>query len=190
MGSLKTIRAIEFWPKYLAYPLTYPDPDGEFFGYNLNGIMLNDYPLDNFLPGTRILIHHLLLGDELLAGMRVAHQIISRQQTITNYEATVGDEWASVIREAVERCRNIWFYEAPQIGEDRSYLRQLCWKALDFENRIVSRCQLKCRSFFSVIARSIYCPQYGQAAKVFLSIWRCIHYLRLSLMMNGVAYVK
>ena len=141
VGSLKMIHAFETWPRNLTYPLTYPDPDGEFYGYDLNGIKLNDYPLDDFKLGTPTLIHHLLLGAELLSRLRVVRHIFSRQQTIRNYEGVVGDGWTSILREATERCRDTWFYKIPPDKENRTYLRLLCKKTLDFENRIVSNCQ-------------------------------------------------
>jgi hypothetical protein len=142
VGSLKVIRAIDSWPDKLTYPLTYPDPDGEFFGYDINGIRLNDYPLDDYIHGTRTLIRNLISGAELLVRMRVDCHLVSREHVIVSYDEHVGDEWASILKEAVEQCRSTWLYQIPQRKVDRCYLRQLCQKTLSFENRIVHDCRL------------------------------------------------
>jgi hypothetical protein len=142
IGSLKVIRAFYEWPETLSYPLTYPDENGEFYGYELMGIQINAYPEDDTIPGTRALISHLLFGAQVLVRLRVACHFATRRETIERYEETIGDEWASILDEAVKRCRSEWHYQIPQTPEDREYLRELCRRTLSFENRVVKECRI------------------------------------------------
>jgi hypothetical protein len=140
VGSLKVMRAFYEWPETLSYPLTYPDKDGEFYGYDLMGIQINAYPEDDTIPGTRALNCHLLFGARVLVRMQIACHFATRREMIERYAEIIEDDWAPILDEALTRCRSEWHYQIPQASKDRMYLRELCRRTLSFENRVVAEC--------------------------------------------------
>lgn len=121
----------------LPFPLAYPDPEGEFFGY--------DTPLRRTLdgverPGTKDFVVAIVWAARALA-LLVARRHLSARNSdgVRLYREWVGDRWTPLLEEILEQCRNAWGYLVPEDAAARRRLRQLCADALGFENHYLER---------------------------------------------------
>jgi hypothetical protein len=132
------IQPLRGWPDVLVYPLAYPDPDDAFYGYARLGIRL---PNGDHAPGTRSLISTVTMAAMVLVNLREPCYIGSKRQAIEMYEAHVGDRWTSWMQELYADCRMRWHYRLPRDPAGRARLRDLCARALGFENHVLDVCR-------------------------------------------------
>ncbi len=116
-------------------PLTYPDPAGEFFGYDRRPMRLADGSLE---PGARDLIRATGWAATALLAWRAGRYVARKSDCHRLYQALIGDEWAPLLRAIYEDCRQRWHYRIPTDPGDRALLRQLCARTLDFENAFLA----------------------------------------------------
>lgn len=113
------------------YPLEYPDPADEFFGYTGATVRTRDGRVH---AGTHGLVN-LITG---AATMRVAMEkgvvVPSKGVCAALYREHVGDVWSELVEEAYEWCRNRWEYLIPASDAARHRLRTLCRRTLELEN--------------------------------------------------------
>jgi len=140
-GSLKVIRAFWAWPDILIYPVAYPDPDGEFYGYDLMGIKLTTWPEDDYAPGTRTLVAHIACAATVMVRMRVSCHIGSKREAIEFYRRYIGDEWTPLVEDVYAKCRGEWHYLIPEKPLERARLREFCKRTLAFENHVLAECR-------------------------------------------------
>jgi pimeloyl-ACP methyl ester carboxylesterase len=79
------IQPLRGWPDVLVYPLAYPDPDDEFYGYTRLGIRLPD---GDYAPGTRSLVGTVTMAAMVLAQLRKPCYIGSKRQAIEWHNQT------------------------------------------------------------------------------------------------------
>lgn len=137
-GSFQCLRHFRGSPETLSCPLAYPDPDGEFFGYEQRG--LRDHGGWR-LPGTRALANGLTLAASTLIGIRTGHGVVSRRESVSAYRERIGDQWSDLLEEIYVRCRSSWDYRVPDDAEGRARLRRLCERVLPFENHYLQMCR-------------------------------------------------
>lgn len=115
----------------LHYPVHYPDPEGEFYGYDRRGV----YGLEGFEPqGTKDLIsvaYSIVLGR---LAMMEPRYITGKAEAFQRYLKHLDDEWTDFVSEVWQKCRVEWAYRVPSSDQDRKVLSVLCQRMLDFEN--------------------------------------------------------
>lgn len=104
----------------LHWPLAYPDPDDEFFGYA---------PTD-----TRLVLKTVLLGATVRVLLATGIRCRSKLDAARQYEAVFGGETAVWLATLHERCKMQWHYQIPA---DRAALRILLRSVLAFENEVL-----------------------------------------------------
>jgi hypothetical protein len=116
-------------------PLDYPDPVGEFFGYDRRPIRQADGAQ---AAGTRDLIRATGWAATALIAWRAGRYVARKSDCHRMYRELIGDEWAPPLAAIYETCRQRWNYRIPTDRADRALLRQLCMRTLDFENAFLS----------------------------------------------------
>lgn len=121
----------------LTYPLTYPDPDGEFFGYDTVRIP-EWYP-----PGTEHGVKELVATASRIAraalALRAGRYSGSKAGSVSDYGVHIGDEWSGWLAELYTQGKLRWGYQPPANPDDRRELRALCRQMLAFENDFLAR---------------------------------------------------
>jgi hypothetical protein len=116
-------------------PLTYPDPTGEYFGYDHRLVRLAD---GSKAPGTRDLIRVTGWAATALIALRAGRYVARKSECHHMYQELIGDEWAPLLKAIYEDCRQRWNYRIPTEPGDRALLRRLCARTLDFENAFLA----------------------------------------------------
>ena len=119
----------------LTYPLAYPDPAGEFFGYDT----VRDpswYP-----PGTarglRELVNAVTLAAAALLPPTAGRRCASKGQAVVLYAECVGGRWAPYVEALYRNAKLRWAYLVPQAAAERRLLHRLCAQTLAFENHFL-----------------------------------------------------
>jgi hypothetical protein len=108
----------------LRYPLPYPDPDGEFYGYDV-GSSLGELVRDATWAATVLLA--------LKAG-RIAG---TKQTAVRMYQELDDEEWRDLPAVVFEQCKRAWRLQVPEAEADRWQLRELCHRMLGLENHLL-----------------------------------------------------
>jgi hypothetical protein len=122
-------------PPYLPYPLNYPDPTDEFFGYT--GRLLRA-PDGTLTPSTKRLVHASGYIATAFVALRTSVFVADKRTAIAEYRAHINDVWSEHLEAVHHFCRIQWGYGAPEAPADRAILRQLCQRQLGFENHFLS----------------------------------------------------
>jgi hypothetical protein len=119
-------------PSPLTFPLAYPDPAGEFSGY--------DRP--DAYAGTRSLkswVHAVGFGATALLALQ-ARQIVDRKEAwLPMYRQYIHDEWTDLLESIYHQGARQWLYWIPADPTERILLRDLCQRTLSFENHYLTR---------------------------------------------------
>lgn len=113
----------------LVFPLAYPDPDGEFYGYD-----------DRIGPAwaeeasTKSLVHIVGFIATCLIGFRANRMVTKKSEWLKIYKESINDEWTPLLEGIYTRCKEDWSYRIPDDEAERSHLREMCRQVLDFEN--------------------------------------------------------
>jgi hypothetical protein len=110
----------------IRYPLGYPDPAGQFYGYDVGG------DTKQFVVAIGWAATGLLVLD---AGQYVAR----KSAWLDLYRQHTNDEWLPFLAAVYGRCRIDWGYAIPADAAGRAELRELCRRALRFENHYLAR---------------------------------------------------
>ena len=114
----------------LHVPLAYPDPQGEFYGFERDGMPA---PWGWSGPGTKKLINAVSM-----VAMQTEHVALSRAESLPLYRRYVGDQWLGFVEQ-------ICALRTPQRGNamptdrtDRDQLRLLCAQMPAFMNHFLA----------------------------------------------------
>lgn len=119
----------------ITYPLTYPDPDGAFFGYDQLQLLSASSDQASARPGIRLLVESACrIGTALLA-FQTDRSVSTKRECVQVYRELINDEWASFLEAMFERGKLCWSYNLPENEEERAELRMLCERMLPFENQ-------------------------------------------------------
>jgi hypothetical protein len=136
MGGQFFLRHVLRSAERLVCPLAYPDPDGEFFGYDTVRIT-EWYP-----PGTAHGIKELVTSASRVAtallALRAGRYVGRKSASITAYRVHIGDEWAEYLEAIYTNGKARWRYHVPEAADERRQLRALCARTLGFENHFLS----------------------------------------------------
>ena len=116
-------------------PLAYPDPAGEYYGYDHRPVRLAD---GSQAPSTRDLIRATGWAATALIAWRAGRYIARKSECHRMYQELIGDEWAPLLTAIYENCRQRWNYRIPIELVDHALLRHLCARTLDFENAFLA----------------------------------------------------
>jgi predicted nucleotidyltransferase len=116
--------------------LGYPDPTGEFFGYD-RATIAEWYP-----PGTTRSTKELvaIVGSAAtsLVALRGGAYVPTRGSCAPLYAEHIGDEWTGLVNEVHAFCRERLRYGVPEMPDERLRLRALCAKVLGFERHALA----------------------------------------------------
>ncbi len=123
-------------PTPLAPPLTYPDPDGEFYGYDA-------VPARPAAPrGTRRLVSSATWIATLILAVETGRLAGQKSQSIRLCKEYLPDGRRTRLAAAIfDTCKGEWGYALPTGAEERARLRDLCRDMLALENEYVTLCR-------------------------------------------------
>lgn len=119
----------------LKFPLVYPDPVGEFHGY--------DQPTksDNGTsePGTSALFGQIMVLASMLVTLKTGKYNADKSRSYLFYRQHINDEWSDFLETVYEKCKKTWHYRIPVEAPEREALRELCRHVLAFENHFLKQ---------------------------------------------------
>ncbi len=126
----------------VTYPITYPDPNGTFFGYdNMTKLSYNVaalyYPPDkanDTYYATRELVECACRMASALLAFKTGSFVSTKRGSIETYNSEIHDEWSPFLTAMFEKGKMQWMYGLPKREEERAELRELCEQMLAFEN--------------------------------------------------------
>ena len=121
-------------PEILTYPVDYPDPNGEFYGYDARKIRL---PNGAEVPSTRDLIRLTGWAATALIAYKAGRYVARKSDCHTVYQSCFRDEWGQLLEDIFECCKKQWNYLIPVDARDRMLLRDICRRTLGFENHFL-----------------------------------------------------
>lgn len=132
--SIPTHRALtsEFRAVPVSLPLTYPQPDAEFYGY-----VPTDPNHPHFIWGTKIWVLDIGWMATFLLAYQAGILVPSKDDMPRLYREHINDQWTSFITEVHDLCRLQWEYTIPTNVDDRARLRALCQQTLAYENHVM-----------------------------------------------------
>ena len=125
-------------PPVLPHPLAYPDPAGEFLGYERNGNWTGE---NAYRPGLGLLVNlaasiaNFRLAQE--AGEFVPNKSLTAAALRRRFPGAPLGRW---VEEVLDLGRGRWQGAVPDDRADRERLTAACGQALAFENESVGRC--------------------------------------------------
>ncbi len=119
----------------LSYPLCYPDPAGEFYGYDFQ-------PRPPHGTSTmRLFVAVVCWAATVLVALRSGDAAASKAEAVALAQRHLGARWAALVDDIYATCREAWGYHMPDEAADRRRLRTLCGETLAFENEQLSECR-------------------------------------------------
>ena len=137
-GSFFYLALVRGRPAVLTFPLSYPEPDAEFYGYDHNGLH-SVHGWDG--SGLKALVGGTSLAATTIVALSTGHCAVRSDESITAYGQLIGDGWADLLEEIYERCKKRWSYRIPEQVDDRKHLSELCRRVLAFENHYLGLCR-------------------------------------------------
>jgi len=121
-------------PSLVRYPLTYPDPQGEFCGYDARMLRL---PNGQEVHCTRDLIRLTSWSATAMIAFKAGRYVARKSECHKMYQACFDDEWGQLLQDIYELCRGQWNYFIPYDLKERKRLRAMCERTLGFENHFL-----------------------------------------------------
>jgi predicted nucleotidyltransferase len=115
----------------ITYPLNYPDPAAEFYGYDARKLRLSNGQEVNC---TRDLIRLVGWSATAIIAFKAGRYVARKSDCHKIYQECFQDEWGQLLQAIYEQCRGRWNYLIPEDGEEREMLHSLCQHTLAFEN--------------------------------------------------------
>ncbi len=116
-------------------PLTYPDPAGEFYGYDFRPDPLHG------TPTLRLFVAVVCWAASIVVALRTGQCAASKGEAALLYRAHIREEWADFVGAVDSTCAEAWGYHVPEEAEARRHLRALCRSALAFEEAHLALCR-------------------------------------------------
>ena len=126
----------------VTYPVTYPDPNGTFYGYDIMRKLLYDtavlyYPPDkanDVYYATRELVECACRMASALLVFKTGTFVGMKRASVEAYNKEIHDESSPFLTAMFEKGKMQWMYGLPKSEAERAELRTLCEKMLAFEN--------------------------------------------------------
>jgi hypothetical protein len=117
----------------VVFPLDFPDPDGEFYGYDDQ--VGPDWAK---VPGTKGLVHMVGFAATCLIAFQAERMVTKKSDWLKIYKETINDEWTPFLEAIYMKCKEEWAYRIPENESERRHLRELCHQVLAFENHYLT----------------------------------------------------
>jgi hypothetical protein len=117
----------------LNFPLHYPNPSGEFYGYDQPEF----HTEQGDEAGTSLFFGHIMVMASTLVTLKTGEYNASKSRSYVFYKEHINDEWNSFLEAIYENCKKTWQYHVPSHLPERQILRDLCQQALTFENHFL-----------------------------------------------------
>lgn len=121
-------------PFVVTYPLTYPDQDGEFYGYDRRKLRLADGSEVNC---TRDLIRLVGWSATAILAFKAGQYVARKSDCQRLYTDYIADRWTALLYDTYTLCRGRWNYLIPDDPGERRLLRLICSQTLPFENHFL-----------------------------------------------------
>jgi hypothetical protein len=122
-------------PGPLIVPLNYPDPAGEFYGYDRRRLRSRD---GGEHATTKDLVRIVTGAASALVAWRARQYVVKKNECVAIYQAAIADEWGELIAAIDRTCRVELGYLLPADPDGRQQVRHLCARALEFENHFLA----------------------------------------------------
>ena len=119
----------------LTYPLDYPDPAGEFLGYDARMLPPHGGPAHN----VKSLVATVCWIASALTTIESGRLARTKAEGVGLHRADVGGAWAGFVEDGYRWGKERWSYLAPRRQDERARLRDLCVRTLAFENHYLVR---------------------------------------------------
>ncbi|MDZ8186436.1 MAG: nucleotidyltransferase domain-containing protein [Nostoc sp. ChiSLP02] len=136
-GQYRLFARLRGNPPCLTFPLDYPSPVGEFYGYDGRMMYLRDRTTQ---IGIKDLVINVLSPAEALILLKTGNYFGSgswKRVCAEFYRIWINDEWTFLVESVYEYCCKQWAYLVPESSDSRELLRSLCQQALGFENHFL-----------------------------------------------------
>jgi hypothetical protein len=121
--------------KVLRYPLSYPQPDAEFYGYTQ--IRIPQWYPSSMHVGIKELVACVCWAATALLALQTGHPVGKKADAVKMYAELIADEWAEFIQTIYGKCAQQWSYHVPENPDDRLLLKDLCRQMVSFENHFL-----------------------------------------------------
>lgn len=118
----------------VSYPLDYPDPQGEFYGYDARLLRLSD---GREVRCTRDLIRLVGWSATGILAYKAGVYVARKSECHRLYQEHFQDEWGQLLQDIYELCRGKWNYLIPEDEDERRVLMHICERTLMFENHFL-----------------------------------------------------
>lgn len=113
----------------LVFPLTYPDPAGEFYGYD-TVLARPSAP-----RGTRVLVALTTWIATLILALETGRYVGQKSQCLRLCKEYLPNDWRTQLTATIyDLCKSTWGYALPEHAKDREQLRSFCRETLALEN--------------------------------------------------------
>jgi hypothetical protein len=126
---IKRVRKV----KFLKYPLKYPNLKDFYLGYCNRKLLVQG---EEVLSSKELVVNVGWIATALIV-LKSGEMVVRKNDCLPKYKKYIGDEWVEFLESIFLICRNKWKYLLPEKIEDKNKLRDLCLKALDFENKFL-----------------------------------------------------
>lgn len=126
----------------VTYPISYNDPNGEFYGYDNMTKLAFDVAALYYPPAKADNVHHAI-REMVECACRMASALVvfktgsfvsTKRGSVETYNREIHDEWSPFLAAMFEKGKLRWLYGLPEREEERVELRELCRQMLAFEN--------------------------------------------------------
>lgn len=121
----------------LTAPLTYPQENGEFYGYD----QLLLPPGNIQRPNIKKLVTGVCWAATVLIAWQRGQTVPGKRASVELYRELIQDEWTPFIEEMYTSGNQRWHYLVPEKAEERQRMRSLCEQALAFERHYLNAYQ-------------------------------------------------
>ncbi len=128
----------------LTFPLDYPDPADEFYGYAWKRIPFW-YPPET-THGLKELVTTIGRMTTALIAHKAQRYVPQRKDSVSLYRECIGDEWTEYVAAIYHHGKGRWGYLVPDDPSERQDLRALCHQTLGFENHFLATYRAYLRS--------------------------------------------
>lgn len=119
----------------VTFPLAYPDPAGEFYGYDQPHLPHRREEHRNIAG----MIATACWAATIIVAWDARRTVRARSESVPMYKRSIGDEWTPFLEELYARGKEQWHYLIPESAGDRRMLHDLCVSMLAFENHYLQR---------------------------------------------------
>ncbi|HZT44182.1 MAG TPA: hypothetical protein VFA07_18600 [Chthonomonadaceae bacterium] len=116
----------------LLFPLSYPDPEGEFYGYD------HVEASHSIRPSTRALVGSVTWAATVMLAIQAGCYAGNKRDAVHLYREHIHDAWSDLIETVFDQCKLTWQFRVPEKAADRRHLRQMCRQMPGLENHLLS----------------------------------------------------